>query len=54
MPDKQGLAARDGSLARFIEVHHDELVARCRAKAATRAVPKPTVLELEHGIPLFL
>lgn len=54
MSNKQGLSARDGSLAHFIEVHHDELVARCRAKVATRTVPKPTDVELEHGIPLFL
>ncbi len=44
----------DKSLARLVEVHHDELVARCRAKVAARAVPKPTDQELENGIPLFL
>ncbi|MHC4821639.1 MAG: ATP-binding protein, partial [Planctomycetota bacterium] len=47
-------ADRDSSLARFVEVHHDALVERCRAKVASRSVPKPTDHELEYGIPLFL
>jgi signal transduction histidine kinase len=41
-------------MTHFVETHYDELVARCRAKVASRLVPRPTEVELEHGIPLFL
>lgn len=41
-------------LSEFVRDHRDEIIARCRARVAARMVPRPTPLELEHGIPLFL
>jgi len=41
-------------LSEFVRNHREEIVARCRARVAVRMVPRPTPLELEHGIPLFL
>lgn len=41
-------------LSEFVRDHRDEIIARCRARVAKRMVPRPTPLELEHGIPLFL
>jgi signal transduction histidine kinase len=41
-------------LSEFVRDHRDEIIARCRARVAERMVPRPTPLELEHGIPLFL
>lgn len=41
-------------LSEFLTANRDELIARCRARVATRMAPRPTELELEHGIPLFL
>ena len=38
----------------FLTANRDELIARCRAKVATRTAPKATQLELVHGIPCFL
>ena len=38
----------------FVRVNRDEIIARCRAKISTRPVPRPTDVELEHGVPLFL
>jgi len=41
-------------LHEFITENRDEIIARCRAKVATRSVPTPTAEELSHGVPLFL
>jgi signal transduction histidine kinase len=41
-------------LIQFVTDHRDEIIARCRARVATRMAPRPTESELEHGIPLFL
>jgi len=41
-------------LHEFIEVNRDEIIGRCRAKVAARSVPPPTVLEIDHGGPVFL
>ena len=41
-------------LSDFVRDHREEIIARCRARVAERMVPRPTPLELEHGIPLFL
>ncbi|HEU4537571.1 MAG TPA: hypothetical protein VFS00_25805, partial [Polyangiaceae bacterium] len=41
-------------LSDFLTRHRAELVARCRARVAKRTAPRPTELELEHGVPLFL
>lgn len=41
-------------LHEFISVNRDEIIARCRAKVATRSIPPPSEAEIEHGVPLFL
>lgn len=41
-------------LHEFISTNRDEIIARCRAKAATRSIPPPSAAEIEHGVPLFL
>jgi signal transduction histidine kinase len=41
-------------LFEFIETHRAELIARTRAKIASRQAPRPTPEELETGVPLFL
>ena len=41
-------------LVDFIIAHREDLVARARAKVATRFAPKPTERELTSGVPLFL
>jgi hypothetical protein len=41
-------------LQEFLAANRDELIARCRAKAAERPLPLPGGVELRYGIPLFL
>ena len=41
-------------LHQFIAANRDEIIARCRAKVASRSVPPPTKVEIEGGVPLFL
>ena len=41
-------------LHEILTTYRDEIIARTRAKVATRAAPQPTPSELEHGVPLFL
>src|ERR1043165_9109442 len=41
-------------LSEFVRDHREEIIERCRARVARRRAPRPTPLELEHGIPLFL
>src|SRR5689334_8942352 len=41
-------------LSEFVREHRDEIIARCRMRVAERLAPRPTVSELEDGIPLFL
>jgi hypothetical protein len=41
-------------LSQFVTEHRDEIIARCRARVAVRMAPRPTEVELEHGIPIFL
>src|SRR6476469_6866792 len=41
-------------LYEFIAVNRDEIIRRCRAKVARRAVPAPTKAEIDHGVPVFL
>lgn len=41
-------------LHEFLTTNRLELIERCRTKVASRAAPKATPMELEHGIPLFL
>ena len=41
-------------LHEFLTLHREQILARTRAKVATRMAPRPTQDELEHGVPLFL
>jgi signal transduction histidine kinase len=41
-------------LHEFIALHREEIISRCRAKVASRSIPPPTELELDHGVPVFL
>lgn len=41
-------------LHEFITAHRAEIVERCRARIASRPVPRATDEELEYGVPLFL
>jgi len=41
-------------LVEFITAHREEIIARTRAKVATRLAPRPTKRELKTGVPLFL
>lgn len=38
----------------FLSANRKDLIDRCRVKVAQRTAPKPTIEELEEGIPLFL
>ncbi len=42
------------SLHQFINTHRDELVARCKARVATRTVSLAEAEGTNHGVPLFL
>jgi len=41
-------------LSDFVLANRKEIIARCRARVSARTAPRPTAMELEHGIPLFL
>src|SRR5665213_2278596 len=41
-------------LHEFIALNRQEIILRCRAKVATRSIPPPTDVEVNHGVPLFL
>ena len=41
-------------LSEFIALYREDIIRRCRAKVASRAVPPPTEAEIDHGVPLFL
>jgi signal transduction histidine kinase len=41
-------------LYELIALNRDEIIRRCRAKVASRAVPAPTKAEIDHGVPVFL
>lgn len=38
----------------FITLNRDAIIARCRAKVASRSLPPPSEAEINHGVPLFL
>jgi signal transduction histidine kinase len=38
----------------FLATHRDEIIGRTRAKVAHRVAPRPTSIEMDEGIPLFL
>jgi signal transduction histidine kinase len=41
-------------LHEFIAMHRDVIIARTRARIASRTAPRPTEVEIAHGVPLFL
>ncbi len=41
-------------LHEFIAANRDEIIGRCRAKVATRSLPPPTDVQIDHGVPVFL
>ena len=41
-------------LHEFLTANRAAIIARCRAKIASRPAPRPTDLELEYGVPMFL
>jgi signal transduction histidine kinase len=41
-------------LYEFIANHREEIIARAREKVSARTAPRPSEIEIEHGIPLFL
>ena len=41
-------------LHEFIAANRDEIIRRCRAKVASRAIPPSTATEIDHGVPVFL
>lgn len=41
-------------LHEFVTANRLEIIERCRARIAKRVAPRPTTVELESGIPLFL
>jgi hypothetical protein len=41
-------------LHEFITLNREEIIARCRAKVASRSFPPPSEAEINHGVPLFL
>src|ERR1700712_5967965 len=41
-------------LQEFIQVNQDDIIRRCRSKAATRSVSAAADAELGHGVPVFL
>ena len=48
------IAIEPRMLNEFVRENREEIIARCRARVAQRMAPRPTQLELEHGIPMFL
>jgi signal transduction histidine kinase len=53
----QAVASGESSvlvLHEFIALNRDEIIRRCRAKVATRSIPPPTEVEIDHGVPVFL
>ena len=43
-----------GELDYFIAANREEIIARCRAKVATKSLPTPIEAEIDHGVPRFL
>jgi len=41
-------------LHEFITANRTEILGRCRANISNRPAPRPTDVELEYGVPLFL
>jgi hypothetical protein len=41
-------------LHEFLTENRRELIARCKAKVVARRSPRPSEVDLDHGVPLFL
>ena len=41
-------------LRELVSANRDQIIERCRARVSARMAPRPTAVELEQGIPLFL
>lgn len=41
-------------LHEFVTANRGEIIARCRGKIASRPAPRPTDVELDYGVPLFV
>ena len=41
-------------LSHFIATNRSEIIARCRAKSASRSLPPPVEARPDHGVPVFL
>ena len=41
-------------LIEFVTIHKQEIISRCKAKAAKRGVPESTKAGIDHGVPMFL
>ena len=41
-------------LAEFLSNHREAILANCRAKVSSRGAPRPSLAEVETGVPLFL
>jgi len=58
IPDALEIRARrlkkQSMLYEFITFNRPEIIARCRAKVASRSIPPPSEAEINHGVPLFL
>jgi len=52
---KAGVVKRTASmLSEFLTTHRETIIAKSRAKVASRAAPRATPIELKTGVPLFL
>ena len=41
-------------LIEFVTIHKQEIITRCKAKAAKRGAPESTKAGIDHGVPMFL
>jgi hypothetical protein len=41
-------------LIEFVTIHKQEIISRCKAKAATRGAPESSKADADHGVPMFL
>jgi len=41
-------------LREFVTTNREEIISRCRSKAAKRGLPEDTRSEIDHGVPMFL
>jgi signal transduction histidine kinase len=53
-PEWQDATSKGAVLDQLITDHREEIIARTRAKVASRSSPRPADAELDRGIPVFL